>query len=101
MSSCRKGLLSVNYRRQTLYFCLDSTVAIVVQILFNEIMLEVFYGVELLQKTVHFLAFQRSSQLQHYSGSFTCGSCFVGYPSPATSADTVCAGTASLGQNGE
>ena len=47
-SSSRKGLLSVNCRRQALSFCLDPAIVVVIQI-FNQFPFEVFHGLELLQ----------------------------------------------------
>ena len=48
VQAAKKGLLSVNCRRQALQFCLDPAVVVVIQIC-NEFQLEVFHGAELLQ----------------------------------------------------
>ena len=47
-SSNRKGLLSVNCRRQALSLCLDPAIVVVIQI-FNELLLKVFHRVKFLQ----------------------------------------------------
>ena len=62
--SSRKGLLSVNCRRQALQLCFDAAVVIVVEIV-QQFPLEVFYGLKFLQ--IQHLTFKQAKEVFYNS----------------------------------
>ena len=64
LSISRKGLLSVNSRRQALKLCFDTTVVVVIQIVY-QLLFEVLHWIEILE--MELFALQQIEEVFYYS----------------------------------
>ncbi len=67
--SSRKGLLSVNCRRQALKLCLDPAIVVIIRI-FDQLLLEVFHGLKFCKYSSSLLSKPKKFSTTALSGQF-------------------------------